>query len=75
MGFPSNFELLNPKRNINHIAQNVPTFTARDMIYESMKFINGELEMSNVDLIKINNMKNRIDTKEVITGATLEEFI
>ena len=75
MGFPSDFELLDSKRNVNHIAQNVPTFTARDMIYETMKFINSELETSNVDLIRINNLKNRVDTKEVFTGATLKDFI
>lgn len=31
MGLPDNFELLNPERSVNHICQNVPVHTARDM--------------------------------------------
>jgi site-specific DNA-cytosine methylase len=30
MGMPEDFELNDPKRNYNHIAQNVPVTTARD---------------------------------------------
>jgi len=34
MGLPQNFELLNPKKSANHICQNVPVQTARDMANE-----------------------------------------
>ena len=34
MGLPGDFELLNPKKNVNHICQNVPFSTARDMAEE-----------------------------------------
>lgn len=34
MGLPSDFELLDPKRSVNHICQNVPVPVARDMATE-----------------------------------------
>jgi len=34
MGLPQDFELLNPKRSYNHICQNVPVITAKDMASE-----------------------------------------
>lgn len=74
MGFPSDFQLLGGRKNLNHIAQNVPTFTARDMVSEACKFINDELEMSNVDFLKVNNNTKKIDT-EIQNGQTLEKFI
>lgn len=74
MGFPSDFELLGGRKNLNHIAQNVPTFTARDMVHEAIKFLNDKLEMSNVDFLKQNNINKKIDTP-LKTGATLEHFL
>lgn len=61
MGFPDDFELINPIKNINHIAQNVPVPTARDMCLEIKKFLNGELEFSDTDFIKQNNHKKVIE--------------
>jgi hypothetical protein len=34
MGLPDDFELLHPKKNSNHICQNVPVQTARDIASE-----------------------------------------
>jgi hypothetical protein len=62
---PEDFELNDPKRNYNHIAQNVPVTTARDWVDECKKFINNELQFSNTDFIKQNNEKQRIDTNNV----------
>lgn len=74
MGFPSDFQLQGGRKNLNHIAQNVPTCTARDLVSEAMKFIRGELEMTDVDLLKLNNNTKKIDTN-IQRGSTLETFL
>jgi site-specific DNA-cytosine methylase len=62
MGLPADFELVTP--NIVHITQNVPVCTAKDMTEQVVKFINGELEMSEYSYLKQDNIKQRIDYKE-----------
>ena len=62
MGLPTDFELVTP--NIVHITQNVPVCTAKDMTEQVVKFINGELEMSEYSYLKQDNIKQRIDYKE-----------
>ena len=74
MGFPSDFQLQGGRKNLNHIAQNVPTCTARDLVLEAMGFIRSDLEMTDVDFLKINNNVKRIDTK-IQRGSTLETFL
>jgi len=44
MGLPQNFELLNPKKNANHICQNVPVQTAQDMAEEVVAVLEGKRE-------------------------------
>lgn len=61
MGMPNDFELLGGKKNINHIAQNVPVNTSKDWHEQVLKFINGELKTSNSDYIMQNNYKKQID--------------
>ena len=41
MGLPYDFELLNPKANLNHICQNVPVSTAADMAFEIKEWLEG----------------------------------
>lgn len=41
MGLPHDFELLNPKANLNHICQNVPVSTAADMAFEIKEWLEG----------------------------------
>lgn len=43
MGMPYDFELLDPKRNLNHVCQNVPVVTARDMATGVLKYLEGSL--------------------------------
>lgn len=73
MGHPHDFELLNPLRNINHIAQNVPVNTAACWISECVKFVKNELKLSNSDFIKQNNISRKFDTKVNETNS-LEDF-
>ena len=62
MGLPNDFELVTP--NIVHVTQNVPVCTAKDMTDQVIKFINGELIMSEFSYIKQDNVKQRIDYKD-----------
>jgi site-specific DNA-cytosine methylase len=41
MGMPEDFELLNPKKSANHICQNVPVNTAKDMAVEVKEVLLG----------------------------------
>lgn len=41
MGLPEDFELLNPKKSANHICQNVPVKTAKDMAIEVNEVLLG----------------------------------
>lgn len=74
MGFPHDFELLDGLKNVNHIAQNVPVNTASCMVNEGIKFLNDELRYSEVDFLKLNNIKQTIDT-DITKRSTLETFI
>lgn len=63
MGMPSDFELISG--NLQHVTQNVPVKTAQDMTNDVIKFINGELKMTNSNFIKQDNIKQKIDYQEV----------
>ncbi len=56
MGLPFDFNL--QSKRLNDVAQNVPTCTARDMTYEVIKYLNGELENSGYENYKQDNIKN-----------------
>lgn len=62
MGLPEDFEVVSG--NIAHITQNVPVCTAKDMTDQVIKFINGELKMTDYKYLKQDNIKQRIDYKE-----------
>jgi len=55
MGLPSDFDL--QSKHLNHVAQNVPTCTARDMTLEVIKYLNGELESSGQENFRQDNIK------------------
>ena len=46
MGMPHDYEIENPRKNINHVCQNVPVNTAADWAEEVIKFCKGEAEMT-----------------------------
>ena len=62
MGLPTDFKLIT--NNIAHITQNVPVCTAKDMTEQAIKFINGQLKMTDFKYIKQDNIKQKIDHKE-----------
>jgi site-specific DNA-cytosine methylase len=55
MGLPSDFNL--QTKRLNDVAQNVPTCTARDMTYEVIKYLHGELEDSGFSNYRQDNIK------------------
>jgi len=44
MGLPDDYELLDPKKSINHMCQNVPVQTATDMANEVLAYLEGRRE-------------------------------
>jgi len=59
MGMPHDFELDDVK-NINHVCQTVPVNTARDWAEEVVKFCRGDLELSDGDFVKQDNMTQQV---------------
>lgn len=76
MGFPHDFEVLGGRAKVNHIAQNVPTCTARDICFEIKKFLNDELEMSNTNFLRQNNHNEKMwsDDRGTVSRSDLVEF-
>lgn len=62
MGLPNDFEVIT--KNIVHITQNVPVCTAKDMTDQAIKFINGQLKMTDFKYIKQDNTHQKITYKE-----------
>lgn len=69
MGLPHDYQLV--KDTWNHIAQNVPTATARDWTFEVMKFLRGELPSSGKKFYKQNNLAYREDVENVEKSLAL----
>jgi site-specific DNA-cytosine methylase len=76
MGFPHDFELVGGLAKMNHIAQNVPVPTSRDIHTEIAKFIRGELSMSNTNYLRQNNHNETMgpDPLGTVDRESLEEF-
>jgi site-specific DNA-cytosine methylase len=64
MGLPHNYQLLGGRGDINKIAQNVPTCTAKFVVEQAEKFIQGKLRMSNSTYIKQDNWNERFECRE-----------
>jgi site-specific DNA-cytosine methylase len=77
MGFPEDFELLGGLPKVNHIAQNVPVPTSRDLHFEIGKFLRGELTLSDTTYLRQNNHKQlmEFDPNGKDTTPSLEEFM
>jgi len=70
MGMPNDFELIGGKKNLNHIAQNVPVGTAKDVALEIKKYLNNELDFFEGEFVIQYNKKN---TKNLVFDR-FEEF-
>lgn len=72
MGLPKDFELLNPKRSANHICQNVPVQTARDMALEVKAYLEGQRPLVDTDYVLQYNHTQKAEYSE--NRTTLEGF-
>lgn len=69
MKLPRDFELLGGLKNLNHICQNVPVTTAKDMAENIKLYLSGKLDYINTDFyIQDNKITDEI-------GSNLLEFI
>jgi len=75
MALPYDFELLNPKANLNHICQNVPVTTATDMANEIKAVLNGERDWLNVDLLYQFNNNQTYEMRSFDPPQSLESFL
>lgn len=57
MKLPSDFQLLNPKRSLNHICQNVPVTTAEHPARMVKKYLEGKLDMIDTNFMVQDNKK------------------
>ena len=74
MGFPEDFELLDGKKNLNHIAQNVSVHSAAFICDQALKYLNGELTESSYDYLKIDNWNDKLEPRsEEKVGLSLDE--
>lgn len=74
MGFPNDFELLDLKKDLGKIPQNVPVTTATDMSKFAIDFINDEMKYANKKHIFIDNLKRGRDIEKQSINS-LDKFI
>jgi len=75
MGLPHDFEVLDIKRNLNQITQNVPVGTAKDQVIEAIKFINDELPLKNTSFLKqCNKTRKILDDGKVSPNKTIKYY-
>ena len=60
MKMPDNFQLLNPKRSLNHICQNVPVTTAEFAAKMVKKYLDKKLDMIDTDFLIQDNRKKKL---------------
>ncbi len=75
MGLPHDFEMINPKRNWNHICQNVPKSTAQYIGNEIKQSLEGNRESSGVKFLKQDNTRKSIDSQIAINNWWWEECV
>lgn len=77
MGFPHDFELLGGLSKMNHIAQNVPVTTSRDIHAEIAKFLRDELPLSDTNYLRQNNHTEKMESDPLGSRniSSLMEFI
>lgn len=74
MGLPDNFELLNPKKNVNHVCQNVPVQTAADVAGEVAAALGSPTSRDWVSgVVMQDNTARRVDSVGG-TKKSLDEF-
>ena len=51
MGFPEDFEMLNPEKNLDHVCENIIGDVAKDILGEIKAYLEGNREMVRCDMV------------------------
>jgi site-specific DNA-cytosine methylase len=62
MGHPHDFEMIDAKKNWNHISQNVPVKTATFVGTQIKEYLDHKLPIASTSFVKQDNIKQRLDT-------------
>tara|TARA_B100001093_G_scaffold67446_1_gene57458 strand:+ start:4342 stop:5532 length:1191 start_codon:yes stop_codon:yes gene_type:complete len=73
MKLPTDFELLNPKRSLNHICQNVPVTTAEHPAAMVKKYLEGRLDLIDTDFMVQDNKKKTYEYEK--SPLQLDQFM
>lgn len=73
MKLPTDFQLINPKANLNHICQNVPVTTAEHPARMIKKWLEGNLDSIETKFLVEDNKKRTYDYEN--KGLQLDEFM
>ena len=73
MAMPEDFVLQGGKKNLNHICQNVPVTTAKDMAQAVLDHLNGKLDTINARFAVIDNKTQDIITEFI--PESLDKFL
>jgi len=73
MYLPEDFELLNPKRQINHICQNVPVKTAKDMMDQIKLYFDNRLDLIDTEYLLQDNKRKVYEYEK--NHLQLDEFM
>ena len=73
MKLPDDFNLLNPKANLNHICQNVPVTTAEYPASMIKKWLEGNLDLIETNFLIEDNKKRTYDYEK--SGVQLDRFM
>jgi site-specific DNA-cytosine methylase len=75
MKLPYDFELLSPKKNLNHVCQNVPVTTATDMAMEIKATLEGRRDMISAPRIYQFNASKTQRIEDDEPAQSLESFL
>lgn len=73
MYLPEDFELLNPKRQVNHICQNVPVKTAKDMMDQIKLYFDNRLDLIDTEYLLQDNKRKVYEYEK--NHLQLDEFM
>ena len=73
MKLPNDFELLNPKRSLNHICQNVPVTTAEHPAEMVKKYLEGRLDLIDTNFMVQDNKKKTYEYEK--SPLQLDQFM
>jgi site-specific DNA-cytosine methylase len=77
MSMPDDFNLIgdNPIRSTNHICQNVPVTTAKDMMHGILEYLDGNCDFSSEPFVRQSNKKTMHKSPILENSSSLNQFL